>query len=72
MTVEAQSYLDLYLDTYRVHYFVCSNYFMYNYVFSYSVSCYFAFIVLSKNKNQKTKNKKTKKKENPKTAPTTF
>jgi hypothetical protein len=37
--------------------------------FSYSVSCYFAFIVLRKNKNQKTKKKKRKK---PKTTPTTF
>jgi hypothetical protein len=28
-TDETRSYLDLYLDTCRVHYFVCSNYFMY-------------------------------------------
>jgi hypothetical protein len=46
------------LDTCRVQYFVCSNYF---YVFSYSVACYLAFIVLRKNKNQKTKNKKKEK-----------
>jgi hypothetical protein len=28
-TDEARSYLDLFLHTCRVHYFVCSNYFMY-------------------------------------------
>jgi hypothetical protein len=28
-TDETRSYLDLYLDTCRVHYFICSNSFMY-------------------------------------------
>jgi hypothetical protein len=35
---------------------------MYNYVFSYSVSCYFAFIVLRKTKTKKPKTKKPKRK----------